>query len=488
MISIIRCNALRGEKMKLKELISCLACEIDEQHGEIEIKGISTNSKETLPNELFVAIQGYQTDGHQYIDNAIAAGAIAVVGEKKLDHVTVPYFQIENGRSALAQLACTFYNHPSKRKTMIGITGTNGKTTTSYMLKHILESTGNKCALFGTVQNEINGKVCNSANTTPCPLQLNKQLNASRDEYILMEVSSHGIAQHRVTGVEFDYCLFTNLDHDHLDFHKTIDDYFSVKARLFDQMKPTGRAIINRGDRYGEILANRLLNNNSTFYSMGDKPHHDLHLTSIQTRKGTFALQKNSIHTLQLQIDGKHNILNAALAFLTASKIGIPPEEIIQALESFSGVPGRFEKITHPKGTTIIVDYAHTADAFNYCLETAKEEGANRIFHVFGFRGNRDTTKRKDMIQNSKSNSDVQILTFDDLNDLSQEEMKEALEQVNDGCLIIPDRTLAIQKAIDEADANDWVFITGKGAEMYQQDFELPTSSDIDTVNFLVEQ
>lgn len=475
--------------MKLNALLERIEQNVNDSIGDMDIDGITTNSTEIRPNDIFVAIKGYRVDGHDFIQNAIDAGAKIVIGEKNLTGLSVPYIKVENSRFALAQLACEFYGNPSKNKKMIGITGTNGKTTTSYMLKHILESAGKKCSLFGTVKNVINGKAAPSSNTTPDALELNKQLSLSEDEYIIMEISSHGLSQYRVNGVEFDFCLFTNLDQDHLDYHRDMDEYFSVKASLFDQLKPEGKAIINQYCKWGQKLAEQLMANNRTIHVIGDQNHHhDLQINLLKSGNSIITFENTPNINLKLNILGKHNILNAAMAFLTASKIGISPEEILQALELFPGVPGRFEMFQHPKGATIVVDYAHTADAFNHCLQTAKEEGANRIFHIFGFRGNRDISKRGGMVNVSKEISDVHILTFDDLNDVSYEEMEEALNVLSQGGYIIPDRTLAIKQVLEDASSGDWVCITGKGAEKYQQEFEIPTTSDIETVQFLIEQ
>lgn len=474
--------------MKLNALLERIDKSVNDSMGDLDIDGISTNSSKIKPNDIFVAINGYRVDGHDFIQNAIDAGAKIVIGEKNITGLSVPYIKVENSRFALAQLACEFYGNPSKNKKMIGITGTNGKTTTSYMLKHILESAGKKCSLFGTVKNVINGKTAPSTNTTPDALELNKQLSLSEDEYIIMEISSHGLSQYRVNGVEFDFCLFTNLDQDHLDYHRDMEEYFSVKASLFDQLKPEGKAIINQYCSWGQKLAEQLVANNRTIHVIGDQQHHDLQINILKSGNSIITFENASNINLKLNILGKHNILNAAMAFLTASKIGISPEEILQALELFPGVPGRFEMFQHPKGATIVVDYAHTADAFNHCLQTAKEEGANRIFHIFGFRGNRDISKRGGMVNVSKEISDVHILTFDDLNDVSYEEMEEALNVLSQGGYIIPDRTLAIKRVLEDACAGDWVCITGKGAEKYQQEFEIPTTSDIETVQFLIEQ
>ncbi|MFF3099927.1 UDP-N-acetylmuramoyl-L-alanyl-D-glutamate--2,6-diaminopimelate ligase [Viridibacillus arvi] len=455
---------------------------------DVDIEGIATNSSLVRPNDIFVAIPGFRVDGHQFIDAAIQAGASVVVGEKDLKDLIVPYVRVSNSRLALAQMACQFYGNPSRNKIVIGITGTNGKTTTTYMLKYILENCGRSCSLFGTVQNVVNGKPLPSVNTTPDALELQKQIAMSEDEFIIMEVSSHGLSQYRVEGVEFDYCLFTNLDKEHLDYHKDMEAYFSVKASLFDQLKPNGLAIINQMDNWGKKLADLLTSKGYQVFLVGDQSYHDLQIIHLQSGISTVSFKGNQSVELSLNILGKHNILNASMAFLTALLIGIPQQKVVYALEKFPGVPGRFEMLQHPNGAMVVIDYAHTADAFYQCLQTAREEGANRVFHVFGFRGDRDKEKRRDMVSVSKEISDVHILTLDDLNDVPYEEMEQALYALKDGGYVISDRTIAIKEVLEHAHKGDWVCITGKGAEDYQQKFRLPTASDKETVEFLFQQ
>ncbi len=240
----------------------------------LKIEDLSINSKQVRPNTLFIAISGVNADGHDYIEEAIRNGATAIVGEKDINELaiqsledekyaegmvenrelSIPYIQVENSRKALANIACQFYGNPTKNKTVIGITGTNGKTTTSFMLKKILEDVGYTCTLFGSIQNEVNGQIIPSINTTPDALELQKNLAESNDDFIIIEVSSHGISQNRIEGIEFDYCLFTNLDHEHLDYHRDMEDYFRVKSILFQQLKPSGKAIINTLDSWGKRL------------------------------------------------------------------------------------------------------------------------------------------------------------------------------------------------------------------------------------------
>ena len=217
----------------------------------ISITGVTDNSKEIKKGFLFVAVTGYKSDGHNYINDAIRLGASAVIGNRDIKGLEVPYLRVENSRKALGQIAKRFYGDPSNQKIMIGITGTNGKTTTSYMLQQILEENGVTCSVIGTIQHIINGNKVDSHNTTPGTMELNSLLVESRDMVVIMEVSSHGLAQYRLEGIEFDFCVFTNLYHDHLDFHGTMEDYFLAKLLLFEKLKPSGLAVINGDDFWG---------------------------------------------------------------------------------------------------------------------------------------------------------------------------------------------------------------------------------------------
>ncbi|MFS0864438.1 Mur ligase family protein [Fredinandcohnia sp. 179-A 10B2 NHS] len=248
--------------MNLKDLITNidLLNEISSELLDYEIKGITDNSSEISKGDLFVAISGYQKDGHDFINDAIKAGALAIIGERDTDSLTVPYFKVTNSRKSLGMLAKNYYNNPSKRKVMIGITGTNGKTTTSYLIRHVLEEQGITCSVIGTNQNIINGNIQPASQTTPSTLELHKLLQQSNDPIVILEVSSHGLAQHRIEGIEFDYCLFTNLGHDHLDYHSSIEEYFNTKQKLFDKLKPDGVAVINADDHYGNRILTSFTN------------------------------------------------------------------------------------------------------------------------------------------------------------------------------------------------------------------------------------
>ncbi|RFU70974.1 UDP-N-acetylmuramoyl-L-alanyl-D-glutamate--2,6-diaminopimelate ligase [Peribacillus saganii] len=479
--------------MELSNLIYCLhdCTETIPSIPNRLISGIEINSQKVREGYIFVAINGYSTDGHNFINDAIEKGASLIIGEKKLNP-PVPYIKVNDSRKAAAKLASTFYGNPSRKHKIIGITGTNGKTTVSYMLRHILNSAGLSCSLLGTVSYIINGEHHQSTHTTPDAVQLQKLLAESNDEFVVLEISSHALEQSRVENLEVDLALFTNLSHEHLDYHHSMENYFASKSKLFQYLKQDGKAVINRLDVWGEKLARRLKEELANVITVGRLKDDHLVIDKINVKNKTECslLDHEGNYSMSLPFPGEHNVYNASMAFATAKQLGIPAVNIIQALESFPGVPGRFEMFPHPAGATFVVDYAHTEDAIEYCLKTAKNLGAEQVTHIFGFRGDRDTTKREHMVQASARNSDRRILTLDDLNGVPQEEMIEQLEALcrvidSENSEIIYDRTLAIRKAWKTASPGEWVLVTGKGREPYKQAFTLPSLSDKDTLSFL---
>lgn len=455
------------------------------------IQGLADNSKDVKEGDLFVAIKGLGSDGHDYIENAIAKGAAVIIGEQPSADLSIPYIQVTNSRKALGIIANNFYGDPSREKMMIGITGTNGKTTTSYILKHILESNGKTCSVIGTIQNIINGERIPSFNTTPSSLTLNKLISLSNDEVIIMEVSSHGLSQHRIEGVAFDYCLFTNLHHEHLDYHSSMEDYFQAKLLLFKQLKPDGKVIANTDNSWGEKLTGVFQNERKLVYRIGKASKNQLRIIDFDLHNSTVSFEENNeFNAAFSSISGIHNMYNTLMAYGTAKLMGLVKESILQSLYKFEGVDGRFEISKQTNGAVVVFDYAHTPDAIVHCLTTAKQCGAKRIIHIFGFRGDRDSSKRGEMLSLTAELSDQYMLTLDDLNSVPIKDMLEAYTYLNDNYgnekgRIILDRTLAIKKAIKESQIGDWILITGKGHEKYQQNFQLPTTSDRETIDFI---
>lgn len=473
--------------MKLSKLLLAIFTTVDiSDQQNLVVKGITFNSAKVENGFLFIAITGNSTDGHLFMDDAIENGAIAIIGEQIFESLDVPYFRVSNARKSLAILAKTFYDNPTRDKIIIGITGTNGKTTTAYMLKHILDTQGISCALFGSISTVINGIENPSTHTTLDPLTFHKLLSSSKDQVVIMEVSSHGLVQDRVEGIEFDYCIFTNLEHEHLDYHSNMESYFKAKQSLFTHLKTNGKAVVLSTSEWGERLSTyvssierqliKVNGNNPTYIIDGE----ELIINTSSSTKG---------FPLTTSMKGKHNIENAALAYSTAVSLGIIPQKVVDALRAFKGVPGRYQLFVRPTGATFLIDYAHTANAFHCILDTIKSQDPFKIIHVFGFRGNRDLQKREKMLTISLQYCDYCILTFDDLNGVSSKQMMQELESLGprDKCVIIPDRTEAIKYAWELSQQNDWVIITGKGNEHYQQTYSMPTSSDLQTLKYLLD-
>ncbi|MGK7377302.1 UDP-N-acetylmuramoyl-L-alanyl-D-glutamate--2,6-diaminopimelate ligase [Planococcus sp. 1R117A] len=481
--------------MKIRQLLHKLdlITRLDASTLELDIQGIADNSRDVEEGFAFVAIAGFESDGHGYIDQALEKGAALIIGEQAIAGLTVPYLQVVNSRKALGRMARNFYGHPSNRKVMIGITGTNGKTTTSYMLRHFLESNGISCSIIGTIQNVINGQKTKSSNTTPSSLALHKLLSHSHDEVVIMEVSSHGLAQHRLAGITFDFGLFTNLHPEHLDYHGSMEEYFQTKLLMFHQLKAHGTAVVNADNVWGRKLTETLQREGKSVYAIGRSADCDLRVVHFTPTTSTMLVEeKNETYQMDSAMNGMHNMYNTLMAVGVSRLLRIPKEKLLDSIPHFKGVEGRFEMTKRANGTTVVVDYAHTPDAIAYCLEAVKLQSARRIIHVFGFRGDRDPGKRSAMLSLSAEWSDRYILTLDDLNTVPRSEMLDVLKRLNEVYgnpkgSIVPDRTLAIQQAITDSQPGDWIVITGKGHEKYQQSYQLPTTSDRETVDFAIE-
>lgn len=454
----------------------------------MEVTGITDDSRKVAPGMIFVAIKGYQFDGHQYIMDAAKNGASLIIGElEQTTSVPAPYVVVKNSRKMLGQLASAYYGNPSADKIVIGVTGTNGKTTTSYLIKHLLEKLGYTISVIGTIEYIINGKKIKSSNTTPSALQIHQMMAQSTDQVFILEVSSHGLIQYRLEGISFDYALFTNLQHDHLDYHKTMEDYFEAKALLFNKLKADGTAVINLDDEWGNKLAERTLSQGTETVTVGLNEKADLRLKAKEGSDLHLEVNRQPA-ILHSPLKGMHNAFNLAMASAVVLNLGHSIEDINNCLTDFTGVAGRLETVAVIDGVHYVVDYAHTDLALRYCLESIHESNAQRIIHVFGFRGNRDPSKRLSMLHSSHQGSDYTILTADDLNGVPIEEMQETYRHLlteaglKDHIQVIMDRTLAIQEAQKLAQPGDYIVITGKGPEEYTTSFQMETQTDKETI------
>ena len=454
------------------------------------VKGITDNSNEVRPGYIFIAIKGHKEDGNIYTQQAILNGAILIIGEDDFTNLTVPYLKVKNARKTLGQVAKKFYKDPSKNKIMIGITGTNGKTTIGFFIKQLLEKQGYSVSSIGTIYNEINGKRLQSVNTTPNAKIINQLLTASTDQVVVMEVSSQGLAQNRLEGIQFDYALFNNLQHDHLDYHGTMEEYFECKALLFEKLKLDGTAIINYNDRWGKKLTERLTAQGKKVITVGEEPTNQVQILAKELNNVSVRY-KNKEYNLRTPLPGVHNLENLTMSSCVAHELEVPYEQVTTYMSQFSGIAGRFEIFHLANKVTVVVDYAHTPDALATSINTAISNGAKRIITVFGFAGNRDESKRKAMLENVCRLSTYAILTVTELfgstiDNLYSDYISIQKEcQVEEKTSIIMDRTLAIQKAIWEAQSGDWVLLLGKGHEQYKENYSLKTKTDQETVQYL---
>lgn len=459
--------------MKLKELLKDLNYEIIKGSDEIEINNIQYDSRKINEGDLFFAIQGYSTDGHKYIAAAVEKGAVVVIYDKDID--TLPkctMIKVEDSRKAMALISSNYYGNPKNKFKVIGVTGTNGKTTSTFMIKSILEEAGYKVGLLGTIANYIGNKKLHSDRTTPESLEIHKLFKDMVDEgvdYCVMEVSSHSLYLDRVYGINFSQAIFTNLTQDHLDFHKTFENYYQAKLLLFKNSK---NSIINADDEYGKKVYNDAKGNKLT-YSIEEKSNLKAENIRMHSRGVQFTINYEGKEAeINMHIPGRYNIQNALGSALACLNEGIDLEVIKRGFENMSGVPGRCEIVTknYNLGYDIIVDYAHTPDGLENILKTAREFTNGRLISVFGCGGDRDKTKRPIMGKIGTELSDISIITSD--NPRSEEpsaiieDIKNGIEK--DNYIVVANRREAIKKAMEIAKKDDMIVVAGKGHEDYQ--------------------
>lgn len=469
-------------------LISDLPTELKDSSipSNVDISGIQFDSRKVSKGDLFVALSGGSADGHDYITAAIANGAAAVVGTRDLT-LSVPYVKVEDSREALAYLAASFYDHPGRKLTVIGVTGTDGKTTTSNLLFHILKSAGIKAGLVSTVNAVIGDEVIDTGFHVTTPeatevQQLLAKMVDARLTHVVLETTSHGLAQHRVTGSEFDIAVVTNITHEHLDYHGSYEGYRDAKARLFTFLndtheKPMGNprlAVLNADDGAYEYL-DRLIKGNKCCYSI--KGNGMVNATNIRySPTGTdFVIEVNkAIVSVHCNLPGAFNVSNCLAAFTAAVEgLGIDAEIAARGICSLPGVDGRMEWIDLGQPFAAIVDFAHTPNALLRAIETARQMTHGRVITVFGSAGLRDRQKRRMMAETSVKMADITILTAEDpriesLDDILAEMADEAVKAggvEGQTFFRVPDRGDAIRLGIKLAQPGDLVMPCGKGHE-----------------------
>ena len=458
--------------MLLKDLIKGL--EIEEIKGDInkDITSIAYDSRKAKENGIFVCIDGYKQDGHKYIKNAISNGANVIFVQKDVGHFdNVTLIRVQDTRYTLAYISDVFCGKPSKNMNIIGITGTKGKTTTTYMIKSILEKFNQKVGLIGTIVNKIGDITLEASRTTPECYDLQvlfKDMYEHKAESVVMEVSSHALELSRVASVDFNIGAFTNLSQDHLDFHKTLDNYLDAKIKLFNLCK-TG--VVNIDSKYGKKVVDKA---KCRVYTYGINNDADFVAYDIKTypNKVTFKVKSSFINDdIEVNIPGIFSVYNALCAISITALMNVPGDAIKEGLKSVV-VPGRAEIIETNDKYTIMIDYAHSPDSLENILKTVKEYAKGRVVCVFGCGGDRDTTKRPIMGEISGRIADFTIITSDNPR---TEEPEAIIKDIEDGTkkatnnyITITDRKSAIKYAIDNALQDDIIVLAGKGHETYQ--------------------
>ncbi len=482
--------------MKLRDLLKALGntAPLPDAVQEFEVAGIAHDSRQVVPGSLFVAVRGFNSDGHQFIPQAVKQGARAVVAEIANPAAVpdVPIILVPDTRKALATLAAVFYGYPSRQIKIVGITGTKGKTTTSYLVKSIIEAAGHVTGLIGTIDYRVGNKIYAAPNTTPESTDVQRLLREMADsgaEYCVMEVSSHALALGRTDECVFETAVFTNLQEDHLDFHKDRKSYFQAKLLLFTGLAPDKIAIINDDDDASREIAERTKAKISTFGLSGQSDIHpekqigygiDGLSFSVQTPKGIIEVASPLV--------GKHNVYNILAAIGAASALGFDTESISHGIARMRAVPGRMEKVDEGQPFGVVVDYAHTEESLARLLEAVREVATGLVITVFGCGGDRDRTKRPKMGATALKGSDVVIVTSD--NPRTEDPIR-IIREIEAGMtsagvrvaaigsagsdrsgktpyLVNPDRRKAITAAISMAKAGDIVVLAGKGHEDYQ--------------------
>ncbi|MBE6070749.1 MAG: UDP-N-acetylmuramoyl-L-alanyl-D-glutamate--2,6-diaminopimelate ligase [Clostridium butyricum] len=462
--------------MELKDLLIDIDYELICGNVNTIVNSINYDSRKVIENDIFICIKGFATDGHKYIDKAIENGAkiIVIQDAVNIDSKNVTVIKVEDTRKALAKMSANYYNNPSKKMKIIGVTGTNGKTTTTFMIKDILECAGKKVGLIGTIANYIGNEEIHTERTTPESLELQELFNEMVNkgvEYCVMEVSSHSLELDRVYGIEFEGGIFTNLTRDHLDFHKTFENYYNAKFKLFERSRIK---LINIDDNYGKQVIDDLSKLNAeSIYSFSLKEASDFKaFDEIMGSRGiNFKVRLDEIQEFILNIPGDYNVYNSLGAIAMCYKLGIDINSIKQGIEE-TLVPGRCERVCREYNLPyeIIIDYAHTPDGLKNILETAKAFTKGKLISIFGCGGDRDKVKRPQMGKIGVDISDIAIITSD--NPRSEEPM-DIIEDIKKGLdkdnyIIIENRKEAIKKAISIAKNDDVIVIAGKGHETYQ--------------------
>jgi len=452
---------------------------LDQVSGQtnVAVETLTFDSRNKMKFGLFIAIRGGAFDGHKFIGQAIEKGAIAIVCEEFPEEINqkVTYVKVEDARLALGEIASNFYDHPSEEIQIIGITGTNGKTSIATLMHQLIKGLGKKAGLISTIVNRIGDLEIPTKHTTPDPIQLNsllRQMVNNDCDYCFMEVSSHAVAQHRIKGIKFAGGVFTNLTHDHLDYHKDFNDYLMAKKYFFDSLGKEAFALINDDDKYGEKMASQI---EAKLYTYALNTEADFKAKILENRFDGM-LVNIDMEEVWIKLIGKFNAYNVLAVYAVASLLHFNKLDILKILSSLNPVEGRFQFLQSQNKISAIIDYAHTPDALQKVLETIKEirSGKESVITVVGCGGNRDKAKRPLMAEISAKLSDKVILTSDNpRNENPNEIIDEMFEGISiskrPNTLKITDRKEAIRTACALAKEGDIVLVAGKGHEKYQE-------------------
>ena len=458
---------------QVKDIIEGIECRVVGSTA-VEVSALALDSRRVVSGTMFFAVVGTATDGHAYIEGAVASGAVAVVCQQLPEELNeqVCYVVVEDTSAVVGQMASNFYDRPSEQLKLVGITGTNGKTTTVTLLYEMFRALGYRVGLLSTVENRIDGRVVPTTHTTPDPITLNALLAEMVEvgcDYCFMEVSSHSLVQDRVRGLKFRGAMFTNLTHDHLDYHGTFKEYIRAKKCLFDTLPKSAFALVNIDDRNGEVMVQNTRAKVSR-YSLRQMA--DFRCKVLEMLFDGMLLRVNS-HDVWVKFLGRFNAYNLLCVYGAAVLLGSDEQEVLQALSALTSVSGRFEPVRSEGGVTAIVDYAHTPDALENVIATINEirTPAQQLIVVCGCGGDRDATKRPEMGRIASREADIAIFTSDNPR---TEDPEKILDQVEAGAeagrqtLRISDRAQAIRTAVMLAKAGDIILIAGKGHEDYQ--------------------
>jgi len=473
-VKVFQAGAVR-DRMKLQDLIRGVDTAGVLGEADVDIAAITCDSRKASPGTLFIAVRGFTSDGNAFIPDAVGKGAVAVVTDEEPQSPRVPTVVVADARKAMALIADRFYNSPQNELIMTGVTGTNGKTTTTYMVKSVFEAGGMGCGVIGTIKHVVGDRVVESINTTPEAPDIHSFLAdmvRSGQSACAMEVSSHALALSRVYGIRFRAAAFLNITRDHLDFHGDFRTYLDSKGIIFTQLSGDATAVINRDDPHaGHFIT---LSRDANLLTFGEHESSDIRLMEVRleaSRSFVTVTTPAGLIRYTLPVPGRFNVFNSLAAVGIARACGYPDEVIVRGLETVEPVRGRYEIVDEGQDYTVIVDYAHTPDALERILGAAREVTKGRLISVFGCGGDRDRGKRPLMGTISERIADLSIVTSDNPRTEDPDAIIEDILKGFDSlasCETIPDREKAIERAIERASAGDTVVIAGKGHEEYQ--------------------